>query len=113
MLSASRCRFRPRHSPSSRESKGLSAGLLTRTPPSHSPSNHMATRAMNDRVASYWPYIEYAAKKYTGWYGAEFDDLVQEGAIATWLFLENFGPHCPSLVWHRAMSNYASSMQTG
>lgn len=70
---------------------------------------------MNKTVASYWPYIEYAAKRYVGWNNAEFDDLVQEGAIATWLFLRDggFWPFCPQVVWHRAMSNYAQSLRTG
>lgn len=72
----------------------------------------MAT-VSSDTIATYWRYLEYAARRYVGWNGAEFDDLVQEGAIGTWLYLEVGWPYCPQLVWHRAMSNYCKSLRHG
>jgi DNA-directed RNA polymerase specialized sigma24 family protein len=39
----------------------------------------------SDAVAAYWPLYERYARRFVGVNGAEFDDLVQESAIASWL----------------------------
>jgi DNA-directed RNA polymerase specialized sigma subunit len=46
-----------------------------------------------EALADYWPLFEFHARKFQGIGGAEFDDLVQEGALASFLaMLEGFIP---------------------
>lgn len=53
----------------------------------------MSSAEIAEALASYWPLFEWHAQKLQGIGGAEFDDLVQEGAFATWLaMLEGFIP---------------------
>lgn len=40
--------------------------------------------AVDDIIAAYLPIVKKLAWKYTGSYGAEYEDLVQEGMIAVW-----------------------------
>jgi hypothetical protein len=42
----------------------------------------------SEALAGYWPLFEYHARKHQGIGGAEFDDLVQEGAIHAWIAME-------------------------
>lgn len=43
------------------------------------------TRAVTDEaVAAYLPLVERLARNFTGYSGAEYDDLRQEGMIAVW-----------------------------
>ena len=42
----------------------------------------------SDQVAAYLPTIIAEARHHTGKYGAELDDLIQEGMIAVWLSLK-------------------------
>lgn len=48
----------------------------------------------SEAVAKYWPLVVSWANKFNGVGTAEFDDLVQEGAIAVWQTLEK--GHIPS-----------------
>jgi hypothetical protein len=58
-----------------------------------------------EALADYWPLFEWHARKLNGVGGAEFDDLVQEGALASWLaMLEGFIPS--DAVIQRAMINW-------
>jgi len=43
----------------------------------------------SEQVAVYLPQILGLAKRRRGRFGAEFDDLVQEGMIAVWIVLSN------------------------
>jgi DNA-directed RNA polymerase specialized sigma24 family protein len=46
-------------------------------------------RAMSDKVALYLPMVTSHARRRTGSkYGAELDDLIQEGLISVWKSLE-------------------------
>ena len=47
----------------------------------------MAT-VTSSTIAEWWPLFEKVARKYDGFRGAEFDDLVQEQAETAWLGLE-------------------------
>jgi hypothetical protein len=49
----------------------------------------MASKHATEALTKLWPVIEYHAYIFNGVGGAEFDDLVQEGAIAAWLTLES------------------------
>jgi len=40
------------------------------------------------RLRELWPMFEWYARRFDGIGGAEFDDLVQEAAIAAWMSLE-------------------------
>lgn len=40
------------------------------------------------RLRELWPMLEWYARRFDGVGGAEFDDLVQEAAIASWMTLE-------------------------
>ena len=60
---------------------------------------------VEEALANMWPLFEWYARRHQGIGGAEFDDLVQEGAIAAWWSLE-LG-HTPSeLVITRAMKDW-------
>ena len=43
----------------------------------------------SEQVAAFLPSIHAQARRYSGWYGSEYDDLVQEGMVAVWLSLNN------------------------
>lgn len=42
----------------------------------------------SEAVAEWWPMVEAQARRFQGIGNTEFDDLVQEGAIAAWQELE-------------------------
>jgi hypothetical protein len=42
----------------------------------------------SEALAGYWPLFEYHARRLQGIGGAEFDDLVQEGAFSAWIAME-------------------------
>jgi hypothetical protein len=42
----------------------------------------------SEAVAKWWTYFEYNARRFEGLGGAEFDDLVQEQAEASWIEME-------------------------
>lgn len=45
--------------------------------------------SLDEQIRSYNPLVEALARRYTGnRYGAEFDDLVQEGLISVWQALD-------------------------
>ena len=68
----------------------------------------MAT--MSDMVASYLPTVKRLAWKYTGSYGAEYDDLVQEGMIAVWNSIrKDHEPMGVYIQWR--MKNWVSFVQ--
>jgi DNA-directed RNA polymerase specialized sigma24 family protein len=66
----------------------------------------------SERIAAYWPLFERCARRFVGMQGAEFDDLVQEGAIAGWLAFEA-GWYPTELVIERALIRYCRSLNTG
>lgn len=66
----------------------------------------------SDAVGAYWPLYERHARRFAGARGAEFDDLVQEGAIAGWLSLR-LGWYPTKQVVERAMMRYCRSLNTG
>ena len=43
---------------------------------------------ITSELKQYWPELTKYARKYTGRFGAELDDLVQEGAIFVWQSLQ-------------------------
>lgn len=43
---------------------------------------------ITSELKQYWPELTRYAKKYVGRFGAELDDLVQEGAIFVWQSLQ-------------------------
>lgn len=59
----------------------------------------------SEAVAVFWPVFEYHAKHFDGVGGAEFDDLVQEGATAAWKEMEK-GYQPSNAVIVRAMKDY-------
>lgn len=65
----------------------------------------MSSAEIAEALADYWPLFEWHARRLQGTGGAEFDDLVQEGAFAAWLdLLEGFYPS--DAVIKRAMINW-------
>lgn len=64
----------------------------------------MAT-VTSEEVRQWWPLIETRATRLNGVGGAEFDDLVQEGAIRVWQELEKgyFPDEC---IIDRALIDY-------
>jgi len=63
-------------------------------------------------VAEWWPLFERRARRFVGAGGAEYDDLVQEGAIAGWRAMES--GHKPSIVViDRALIRYVRTLHTG
>ena len=53
----------------------------------------MSSAEIAEALADYWPLFEWHARRLQGIGGAEFDDLVQEGALASWIaMLEGFIP---------------------
>lgn len=53
----------------------------------------MSSADIAEALADYWPLFEWHARKLQNIGGAEFDDLVQEGAFAAWVaMLEGFFP---------------------
>lgn len=66
----------------------------------------------SDAVAAYWPLYERHARRFVGAKGAEFDDLVQEAAIAGWFaILAGFAPS--KLVIERACMRWVRFLGTG
>jgi len=43
---------------------------------------------ITSEIKQYWPELTRLARKYVGRFGAELDDLVQEGAIFVWQSLQ-------------------------
>ncbi len=67
---------------------------------------------LSDKIGAFWPFYERIARRFTGVKGAEFDDLVQEAAIAGWLAIEaGFMPTV--LICERACMRYCRSLHTG
>jgi len=66
----------------------------------------------SDAVAAYWPLYERQARRFSGVKGAEFDDLVQESAIAGWLALRaGYAP--TKVILERACMRWIRSLNTG
>lgn len=66
----------------------------------------------SDAVAKFWPLYERQARRFEHVKGAEFDDLVQESAIAGWFALvAGFVP--TGLIVERACMRYIRSLHTG
>lgn len=66
----------------------------------------------SEAVAKFWPLYEKTARRFVGARGAEYDDLVQESAIAGWLALE--AGWLPTVkVVERACMRYCRSLNTG
>jgi len=66
----------------------------------------------SDTIAAYWPLFERYARPFVGVKGAEFDDLVQESAIAAWIALEH-GFRPSKMVCVRACMRWVRSLNTG
>lgn len=61
-------------------------------------------------IQAYWPRLEKLARRYTGRYGAEQDDLVQEGAIFVWESLQK-GIRPPEEMILKRMRNWVRTME--
>ena len=66
----------------------------------------------SDAVAQFWPLYERQARRFEGVKGAEYDDLVQEAAIAGWFAL-NAGYAPTVVICERACMRYVRSLHTG
>jgi len=66
----------------------------------------------SDAVAAYWPLFERHARRFVGAKGAEFDDLVQEAAIAGWFSLRD-GYVPTKLIVERACMRWCRFLDTG
>lgn len=66
----------------------------------------------SDAVAQFWPMYERQGRRFDGVNGAEYDDLVQEAAIAGWLAL-TVGYVPTVIVCERACMRYCRSLLTG
>ena len=67
----------------------------------------------SDTVAAYWPLYERQARRFDGVKGAEFDDLVQESAIAAWVYSIRVGLTPTVQIVERACMRYVRSLNTG
>lgn len=67
---------------------------------------------MNDEIRRFIPLYERQARRFNGIKGAEFDDLVQEAAIAGWLAL-NAGFVPSGVICERACMRYCRSLDVG
>lgn len=66
----------------------------------------------SDQIGAFWPLYERQARRFVGVKGAEFDDLVQVGAIAGWeAILDGFTPTVT--IVERACMRYVRSLNTG
>lgn len=66
----------------------------------------------SDKIGAFWPMYERQARRFSGVKGAEFDDLVQEAAIAAWMaFEEGYVPTV--VICERACMRYCRSLNTG
>lgn len=67
----------------------------------------------SDIVAAYWPLFERQARRFDGVKGAEFDDLVQEAALAGWYYSIRVGLTPTIQIVERACLRYVRSLNTG
>lgn len=66
----------------------------------------------SDAVAKFWHLYERRARRFLNTKGAEFDDLVQEAAIAGWRALQD-GYVPTALIIDRRCMRYIRSLDTG
>lgn len=65
---------------------------------------------MNERVAAYRPFVELLANRFTGRFGAEFDDLVQEGLVSVWQAHERGVEPSATIIQH-SMRNWVRTVR--
>lgn len=66
----------------------------------------------SDEIGAYWPLYERRARRFVGIGGAEFDDLVQEAAMAAWQSIK-LGWKPTVQVTDRACISYCRFLNTG
>lgn len=66
----------------------------------------------SDEIAKYWALYEQEASRFVGVKRADFDDLVQEAAIAGWKAIRNGYKPNPTIV-RRACMKYVRSLHKG
>lgn len=76
------------------------------------PAPFYSERDGSDEVGAFWPLYERHARRFVGVNGAEYDDLVQESAIAAWKALDA-GYLPTSKLTIQACIRYCRSMNTG
>jgi len=62
-------------------------------------------------VAEHLPLIKECARKFTGRFGAEWDDLIQEGMIASWLHMRDEMEEDLETCITRAMRNWVAELR--